>query len=234
MNWATAFYRWFQPSKVNFEVKVTESQDIGDGAKKYFYVEDSYLVPSFDTLMLGTSGDFSNGATDFIAMFPTSQNGFRGIMKVLLGDNCHSTAGGALTKTDSHIKLGVIFDALVAQWKSKDATLDEATFNANKDCSAVGMTASTANIPNIPKFNRKNYYAPTVTTVEPAPFFTVRQFQGTPGQCFNVHIETPYSIFSQDAYAKCVAIKMLSTYGMVPATGAAFDFTKYPDFKYYF
>jgi hypothetical protein len=64
--------------------------------------------------MLGTPGDFSNGATDFLAMFPTSQNGFRGIMKVLLGENCHSTAGGALTKTPSHTKLGIIFDALVA------------------------------------------------------------------------------------------------------------------------
>ena len=65
--------------------------------------------------MLGNFGDFLNGgATDFTTMFPTKQNGFRGIMKVLLGENCHSTAGGALTKTPSHIKLGAIFDALVA------------------------------------------------------------------------------------------------------------------------
>ena len=153
--------------------------------------------------MLGTSGDFSNGATDFLAMFPTSQNGFRGIMKVLLGGNCHNDAGKldgnnvvVLAKTAAHTKLDAIFTALVANWKIKDTALVETPYNANKDCSAVGMTSSIVNIPNIPKFNRKNYYAPTVTTVEPAPFFTVRQFQGTPGQCFNVHIETPYSIFS--------------------------------------
>jgi hypothetical protein len=190
--------------------------------------------------MLGNFGDFLGGATDFTSMFPTKQNGFRGIMKVLLGGNCHLDAGrtdnGAvvLAKTDPHTKLDAIFTAIVVKWKNVDADLVEGPYNENKDCIAVGMTSSIVNIPNIPKFNRKNYYAPTVTTVEPAPFFTVRQFQGTPGQCFNVHIETPYSIFSQDAYAKCVAIKMLSTYGMVPATGAAFDFTKYPNFKYYF
>ena len=157
--------------------------------------------------MLGNFGDFlvssfSNDVTAFLAMFPTSQNGFRGIMKVLLGGNCHLDAGrtdnGAvvLAKTAAHTKLDAIFTAIVGKWKLVDTDLVEAPYNENKDCSAVGMTSSIVNIPNIPKFNRKNYYAPTVTTVEPAPFFTVRQFQGTPGQCFNVHIETPYSIFS--------------------------------------
>ena len=139
--------------------------------------------------MLGNFGDFLNGgATDFTTMFPTKQNGFRGIMKVLLGGNCHSDAGkddGAggvvLAKTDPHKKLGDIFTALVANWKIKDSALVEGPFNENKDCSAVGKTPLDVNIPNIPKFNRKNYYAPTVTTIEPAPFFTVRQFQGTPG-----------------------------------------------------
>ena len=131
--------------------------------------------------MLGNFGDFLGGATDFTTMFPTKQNGFRGIMKVLLGANCHSTAGGALAKTDPHTKLDAIFTAVVANWKIKDAALVVDLYNENKDCSAVGATATTPFIPNIPKFNRKNYYAPTVTTIEPAPFFTVRQFQGTPG-----------------------------------------------------
>ena len=136
MNWATAFYRWFQPSKVNFEVKVTESQDIGDGAKNYFYVEDSYLVPSFDTLMLGNFGDFLDGANDFTTMFPTSQNGFRGIMKVLLGGNCHNDAGKSdgnsgvvLAKTSDHTKLDAMFTAVVANWKIKDADLVEDPYN---------------------------------------------------------------------------------------------------------
>ena len=131
--------------------------------------------------MLGNFGDFLGGANDFTTMFPDKQNGFRGIMKVLLGANCHSTAGAALTKTPEHTKLGDIFTALVAKWKLIDTVLVETPFNENKDCSAVGATSAIVNIPNIPKFNRKNYYAPTVTTIEPAPFFTVRQFQGTPG-----------------------------------------------------
>ena len=140
--------------------------------------------------MLGNFGDFLNGgATDFTTMFPTKQNGFRGIMKVLLGGNCHSDAGkddGAggviLAKTAAHTKLDAIYNALVTKWKLIDTVLDVALhFNPNRDCSAVGATSTTVNIPNIPKFNRKNYYAPTVTTIDSAPFFTVRQFQGTPG-----------------------------------------------------
>ena len=71
--------------------------------------------------MLGNFGDFLGDATDFTTMFPTKQNGFRGIMKVLLGANCHSTAGAALTKTPEHIKLDAIFTALVANWKIKDS-----------------------------------------------------------------------------------------------------------------
>ncbi len=140
--------------------------------------------------MLGNFGDSLVGATGFTTMFPTKQNGFRGIMKVLLGGNCHSDAGKVdanapggvvLAKTAAHTKLDAIFTALVANWKIKDSALVEDPFNENKDCSAVGATSAIVNIPNIPKFNRKNYYAPTVTTIEPAPFFTVRQFQGTPG-----------------------------------------------------
>jgi len=140
--------------------------------------------------MLGNFGDFLSGsaASDFTTMFPTQQNGFRGIMKVLLGGNCHSDAGKSngeggviLEKNNAHTKLDAIFTALVATWKTNDNELVEAPFNDNKNCSAVGATSTTVNIPNIPKFNRKNYYAPTVTTIEPAPFFTVRQFQGTPG-----------------------------------------------------
>ena len=138
--------------------------------------------------MLGNFGDFLGGATDFTTMFPTKQNGFRGIMKVLLGGNCHSDAGKLdansvviLPKTAPHTKLDAIFTAVVANWKTADNLLVETPFNENKDCSAVGATSAIVNIPNIPKFNRKNYYAPTVTTIEPAPFFTVRQFQGTPG-----------------------------------------------------
>ena len=100
--------------------------------------------------MLGNFGDFLNGgATDFTTMFPTKQNGFRGIMKVLLGGNCHSDAGKVdanapggvvLAKTDPHKKLGDIFTALVANWKIKDSALDVAPYNENKDCSAVGKT----------------------------------------------------------------------------------------------
>jgi hypothetical protein len=138
--------------------------------------------------MLGNFGDFLDGANDFTTMFPTSQNGFRGIMKVLLGGNCHNDAGKSdgnsgvvLAKTSDHTKLDAMFTAVVANWKIKDADLVVELYNENKDCSAVGKTSLDVNIPNIPKFNRKNYYAPTVTTVEPAPFFTVRQFQGSPG-----------------------------------------------------
>ena len=113
-------------------------------------------------------------------MFPGTQNGFRGIMKVLIGGNCHIDAGRidngneVLAKTDPHTKLDAIFTAVVANWKIKDTALVVDLYNDNKDCSAVGATATTPFIPNIPKFNRKNYYAPTVTTIEPAPFFTVR------------------------------------------------------------
>ena len=120
-------------------------------------------------------------------MFPGTQNGFRGIMKVLIGGNCHIDAGRidngneVLAKTDPHKKLDAIFAAIVTRWKNLDGDFVEGPVNENKDCSAVGKTPLDVNIPNIPKFNRKNYYAPTVTTIEPAPFFTVRQFQGTPG-----------------------------------------------------
>jgi hypothetical protein len=55
-------------------------------------------------------------------MFPGTQNGFRGIMKVLIGGNCHIDAGRidngneVLAKTDPHKKLDAIFAAIVTKW----------------------------------------------------------------------------------------------------------------------
>jgi hypothetical protein len=222
--WATAIFKWFQPHKVNTIEKVTEISD--NSAKlgsttKYFYVEDSYLTPSYDMWMLGDI-EPDNGLT---VMFPTSYGGFRGILKTAFGADCHSTVTPtANSKIDHAIKT---YNKLVTEFSAG------AWSSANKDCAAVAGAAPADSVPRIPKFNRKNYYSPVLTTVEPVTF-QVRNFQGEPGQCFNVHIETPFSIFEQDSYARCVALKMKSVYSGTPAKLAAYDFTGETGFYYQF
>jgi len=159
-------------------------------------------------------------------MFPTSYGGFRGILKTAFGADCHSTVTPlpANSKIEHATKT---YDKLVTEFSAGVWS------STNKDCSAVAGAAAAASIPIIPKFNRKNYYSPVLTTVEPVTF-QVRNFQGEPGQCFNVHIETPFSIFEQDSYARCVALKMKSVYSGTPANLAAHDFTGDNGFSYQF
>jgi len=55
-------------------------------------------------------------------------------------------------------------------------------------------------------------------------------FFGDKGQCFNVHIETPWSIYHQDGYADCVAHKNIVLSGSNVADN--FDFMAQTGFKY--
>lgn len=227
LSFATAIFKWFQPHKVNTIETITEASD--NGAKlsppkplKYFYVEDSYLTPSYDMWMLGDI----EPDTGLSTMFPTSLAGLRGVLKTAFGAECFTgvnpTANSKMERTmDTYAKLATELSANAA-WA-----------NVNNDCAAVTATTAATAIPRAPKFNRKNYFSPVLTTVEPMTF-QVRNFQGEPGQCFNVHIETPFSIFEQDSYARCVALKMKSTYQTAPANQAAFDFTAEQGFTFQF
>ncbi len=138
-------------------------------------------------------------------MFPTNKSGFRGVAKLLWGDKCQS-AVAVNTYVADHTNQIKIFDGLVAKLKLIDTNLAEAHLTDRKDCTSVGGVA-TDKIPSLRNFNLKNYYAPSVWTVEASPSFKVRKFAGDSGQCFNVFIETPFSIHRQDSYARCVALK---------------------------
>lgn len=163
-------------------------------------------------------------------MFPDAKDGFRGVAKLLWGDKCQSAVQAADFTTDHQNQIK-IFNAIVAKLKTLDAT-SEAHLIARKDCSTVGGTA-TDKIPALRNFNLKNYYAPSVWTVEPSPSFKVRKFAGDSGQCFNVYIETPFSIHRQDSYARCVALKKTVNAEAIKQ-GAGYLFQVQADFQYQF
>lgn len=230
VDFATALFKWFMPNKVNTVEKITEVSD--NGAKlspalptKYFYVEDSYLTPSFDMWMLGNVGP----TTAFDTMFPSTLGGLRGILKNLFQADCLSTVvttGLPIEKTQGFY--GTLLNGLY-----DTANGGTAPTWANADCLAVAAADGTVPIAKWDRFNRKNYYSPVVTTVA-SDGFAVRNFQGDAGQCFNVHIETPFTIFSKDSYARCVAIKMKSLYGEAPVKEAATNFVAETGFTFQF
>lgn len=164
-------------------------------------------------------------------MFPTDKSGFRGVAKLLWGDKCQKDVA-ANTYVADHTNQVKIFDGLVTKLKANDAALVEAHLNDRKDCSTVGGVA-TDKIPSLRNFNLKNYYAPSVWTVEADPSFKVRKFAGDSGQCFNVFIETPFSIHRQDSYARCVALKKTVNAEAIKQ-GAGYLFQVQQDFLYQF
>lgn len=150
-------------------------------------------------------GDFAGIDTSPMnTMFPTDKSGFRGVAKLLWGDKCQKDVLAANFVAD-HTAQVKVFDGLITNLKALDPTC-EAHLIARKDCLTVEGVA-TDKIPSLRNFNLKNYYAPSVWTVEASPSFKVRKFAGDSGQCFNVFIETPFSIHRQDSYARCVALK---------------------------
>lgn len=172
--------------------------------------------------MLGNVGP----TTAFNTMFPTALGGLRGILKNLFGADCLTGA----TITSKPIEKAQGFYGLIRDKLFDTANGGTAPTWANADCSAV---VGDLPIAKWDKFNRKNYYSQVVTTVA-SDNFAVRHFQGNAGQCFNVHIETPFSIFGKDSYARCVAIKMKSLYEKPPALEAATNFVAETNFTFQF